>query len=50
VLGRYQPAKFAGYGSSPDAKVSDVRHPGTTTEFWVPDFNTCAIVDLEAMK
>jgi hypothetical protein len=27
-----------------------VRHPGTTTEFWVPDFNTCAIIDLEAMK
>ena len=24
--------------------------PATTTEFWVPDFNTCAIVDLEAMK
>ena len=50
VQGRYQPAKFAAYGGNPDAKVSDVRHPGTTTEFWVPDFNTCAIVDLEAMK
>jgi len=50
VQGRYQPAKLAAYGGNPEAKVSDVRHPGTTTEFWVPDFNTCAIVDLEAMK
>jgi len=50
VQGRYQPTKFAAYGGNPDAKVSDVRHPGTTTEFWVPDFNTCAIIDLEAMK
>jgi hypothetical protein len=50
LQGRYQPAKVAAYGASPEAKVSDVRHPGTTTEFWVPDFNTLAIVDLEAMK
>jgi len=50
LQGRYQPATFAAYGGNPDAKVSDVRHPGTTTEFWVPDFNTCAIIDLEAMK
>ena len=50
LLGRYQPAKLAAYGGNPEAKVSDVRHPGTTTEFWVPDFNTLAIVDLEAMK
>src|SRR5687767_1706951 len=50
VQGRYRPAKFAAYGGNPDAKVSDVRHPGTTTEFWVPDFNTCAIIDLEAVK
>jgi hypothetical protein len=50
VQGRYRPATLAGYGATPDAKVGDVRHPGTTTEFWVPDFNTCAIIDLEAMK
>ena len=50
LQGRYQPAKFAAYGANPEAKVSDVRHPGTTTEFWVPDFNTLAIVDCEAMK
>src|SRR4029450_4160039 len=48
VQGRYQPAKFAAYGGNPEAKVSDVRHPGTTTEFWIPDFNTCAIVRSEA--
>jgi len=50
VQGRYQPTKFAAYGGNPDAKVSDVRHPGTTTEFWVPDFSSCAIIDLEAVK
>ncbi|HEU4893451.1 MAG TPA: hypothetical protein VFT47_17975 [Vicinamibacterales bacterium] len=50
LLGRYQSAKLAAYGGNPEAKVGDVRHPGTTTEFWVPDFNTLAIVDLEAMK
>ena len=50
VQGRYQPAKFAAYGASADAKLSDLRNPGNTTEFWVPDFNTCAIIDLEAMK
>ena len=50
VQGRYQPAKFAAFGANPEAKLGDLRHPGTTTEFWVPDFNTCAIVDLEAMK
>jgi hypothetical protein len=50
VQGRYRPAKFAAYGTTPEAKVSDVRHPGTTTEFWVPDFSTCAIIDLEGTK
>jgi hypothetical protein len=37
-------------GSIPEAKVTDERHPGTTTKFWVPDFDTLAILDLEAMK
>ena len=50
VQGRYQPAKLAAYGGSPEAKLSDVRHPGPTTEFWVPGFDTCAIIDLEAMR
>jgi hypothetical protein len=50
LLGRYQPLRLAAYGGSPEAKVSDVRHPGTATEFWVPDFTTLAIVDLETMK
>ena len=50
VQGRYQPEKFAGFHADPEAKVGDLRHPGTTTEFWVPHFDTCAIIDLEAMK
>jgi hypothetical protein len=50
VQGHYQPAKFAAFGASPEAKLTDVRHPGTTTEFWVPEFNTCAIIDLEETK
>ena len=37
-------------GINREAKVTDERHPGTPTEFWVPDFNTLAILDLEAMK
>lgn len=50
VQGRYRPAKFAAFGASPEAKLTDLRHPGTTTEFWVPGFDTCAILDLEAMR
>ena len=50
VMGRYQPTKFAAYGTKPDVKVSDLRNPENTTEFWVPDFSTLAIVDLEALK
>jgi hypothetical protein len=50
LQGRYRPAKFAAYGTNPEATVTDERHPGTTTEFWVPDFHTLAILDLEAMK
>jgi len=50
VQGRYQPAKLAAFGANPTAALGDLRHPGTTTEFWVPDFNTCAIIDLEEMK
>ena len=50
VTGRYQPAKFAAYGTKPDVKVGDQRNPDNTTEFWVPDFSTLAIVDLEALK
>ena len=48
LQGRYQPTKLAAYGGDPAATVTDVRHPGTTTEFWVPSFNTVAIIDLEA--
>jgi len=50
VLGRYQPARLAAYGASQGATLTDLRNPGNTTEFWVPDFNICAIVDLDALK
>jgi hypothetical protein len=47
VLGRYQPAKLAAYNAEPDAALTDIRNPGDTTEFWVPDFNVIAIIDLK---
>ena len=50
LLGRYQPAKFASYGGSDDMKLSDLRHPGNATEFWVPSFNICAVVDLDPAR
>jgi hypothetical protein len=50
VLGRYTPAQFAGYGTAQDAKLTDVENPGNTTEFSVPAFNICAIIDLDAVK
>ena len=52
LLGRYQPAGVSAYGAAQagDAALTDLRNPGNTTEFWVPDFNICAIVDLDALK
>jgi hypothetical protein len=50
VLGAYQPTGLAAYGSQPGASLSDIQHPDGATEFWVPDFSVCAIVDLEARK
>lgn len=50
LLGRYDPTRFSGYGAAQDAKLTDIEHPGNATEFWVPTFNTCAIVDLDALK
>jgi hypothetical protein len=50
VLGRYQPARFAAYGAAPDAKLIDVDNPGNATEFSLPPFVTCAIVDLKAAR
>jgi hypothetical protein len=46
VLGHYQPARFAGYRATTDAKLIDVENPGNATEFSVPPFTTLAIVDL----
>jgi hypothetical protein len=45
VLGRYQPT-LAAYGADQDAALTDIRHPENATEFWVPDFNVIAIIDL----
>lgn len=50
LRGRYQPAKFAAYGAPPDAALTDLRHVGNTTEFWVPGFTTAAIIDLDAVS
>ena len=48
LVGRYRPTRFAAHGAAEGAELGDLRHPGNTTEFWVPDFRTVAIVDLEA--
>lgn len=50
LQGRYHPEKFAAFGADSEATVGDLRHPGPTTEFWVPGFDTCAIIDLEGVK
>jgi hypothetical protein len=50
LRGRYQPAKLAAYGAAPDAALTDLRHVGNTTEFWVPSFSTIAIIDLDAVS
>lgn len=49
LLGRYRPAKFAAYGAEPNAALTDLRHAGNTTEFWVPSFNALAVIDLDAV-
>ena len=33
-----------------DFKLTDLRHVGNTTEFWVPGFTTAAIIDLDAVS
>lgn len=48
ILGRYRPAKFAAFGTAPDAQLTDTENPGSATEFSVPPFSTIAIVDLSA--
>jgi hypothetical protein len=50
LLGRYRPSKFTAYGAAPDAKLADIEHPENATEFSIPEFNTIAIVDLDALK
>ena len=40
-------APLAAYGGTPDAALTDIRHSENATEFWVPDFNIIAIIDLK---
>jgi hypothetical protein len=47
LVGRYRPLKFSAYGAATEATLGDIRNPGNTTEFWVPDFRICAVIDLE---
>jgi hypothetical protein len=49
LLRRYRPSAVAAYGAAADATLTDVQHPGNTTEFWVPSFTTLAIIDLDAL-
>jgi hypothetical protein len=50
LVGRYRPAAFAAYGAADGAALTDLRTLERATEFWVPDFTTLAIVDLEAAR
>jgi hypothetical protein len=49
VLGRYQPT-LAAYGAEQDTALTDIRHPDTATEFWIPDFSVIAIIDLKGAQ
>jgi len=46
LLGRYEPSAFAAFGAAADARLADVEHLGSVTEFTLPGFSTIAIVDL----
>ena len=48
LLGRYQPSRVALYGVDRRIELTDLRHVGNATEFWVPEFTTFAIIDLAA--
>jgi hypothetical protein len=50
VVGRYRPVAFTAYGVPNEATLGDLRHPDNTTEFWVPDFRICAVIDLASIK
>jgi hypothetical protein len=50
LLGRYEPVGFAAFEAEPGATLTDVDHPGNTTEFSVPSFVTCATIDLRTLK
>lgn len=46
LRGAYEPTALAAFQGQPGAKLSDIQHPDGGTEFWVPDFAVCAVVDL----
>jgi hypothetical protein len=46
LLGRWDPAAFAPFGTPADASLTDVEHVDGATEFTIPEFSTIAIVDL----
>jgi hypothetical protein len=47
LRGLYQPTHVGAFRGAPDARLTDVDHPGDSTEFFLPDFRIIAIVDLE---
>jgi hypothetical protein len=49
LLGRYQPSRVALYGVEGKTELTDLRHVGDTTEFWVPEFTTFAVIDLSSL-
>ena len=50
MLGRYKPAKFAAYRTTPDAQLMDIENLDNATEFSIPAFSSIAIVDLDVMN
>ena len=50
VLGRYTPSSFGAFDAPPGAKLIDVDNQGNATEFSLPAFTVCALVDLKGMK
>lgn len=47
LLGKYTVSQFAGFGSQPDAQISEFEHINGGTEFLLPPFDTIAVIDLK---
>jgi hypothetical protein len=50
LLGTYRPVGLAAFSAPAGAKPSDIQHVDGGTEFWLPDFAVCAIIDFEVVK